>query len=257
MHPVLVQIPGLPVPLYSFGTCLSLSLLACYVAVEKEVERLQLKIDGGYVMIGAIVCGVAGAKLHYMLSYTGEAMDGAGFNFQGGAVCGTVYMIIYIRLCKERLMLTLDSFAPILALGLGLGKIACFVSGDGCYGPPSNLPWAMTFPNGGMPTKVAVHPTPLYETAGGLVVFAMLWRRRGISCTGRGHQVASMLVGLGVERFLAEFVRTHDTVMFGLTQYQLTAMVMITAGICWHLLLIFFAQHKKASLKGVAVCTVC
>jgi len=243
--------------LYSFGTFLSLALLACYVAVEYEIERLQLKIDAGYVMIGCIICGVAGAKLHYLASYSGDALDGAGFNFQGGAVCGTAYMIGYLRFCKERLMLTLDALAPILALGLGLGKIACFVSGDGCYGPPSDLPWAMSFPNGGVPTKVPVHPTPLYETIGGLLIFAVLWRLRVKHCNGRGSQVASMLIGLGLERFLAEFVRTHEDFFLGLTQYQCISATMMVAGVLWHLALHFLAKTKKESDKGVGVCNVC
>merc|ERR1712232_156028 len=53
----------------------------------------------------------------------------------------------------------------------------CFLSGDGCYGPPadpSTVPWAMSFPNGQVPTYEPVHPTPIYEAiCSMLVVFVV------------------------------------------------------------------------------------
>ena len=63
---------------------------------------------------------------------------------------------------------TLDLAAPAAAIGYGLGRIGCFLSGDGCYGIPTKLPWGMSFPHGIDPIYVRVHPTPLYELTGGL-----------------------------------------------------------------------------------------
>jgi hypothetical protein len=60
--------------------------------------------------------------------------------------------------------------AAPLSLAYGIGRLGCLLAGDGTYGPPSDLPGAMAFPNGAMPTTVPVHPTPLYEA---LAAFAI------------------------------------------------------------------------------------
>ena len=58
------------------------------------------------------------------------------------------------------------------------GRIGCFLVGDD-YGTPSNLPWAVAFPEGLPPTTVAVHPTQLYEAVGLAVLGWLLLRWRG------------------------------------------------------------------------------
>ncbi len=69
--------------------------------------------------------------------------------------------------------------APAAAIGYGIGRIGCFLSGDGCYGieiKPVHLlgftfhPWGMAFPHGIEPVFVPVYPTPLYELAAGLLI---------------------------------------------------------------------------------------
>ena len=57
------------------------------------------------------------------------------------------------------------------------GRIGCFLAGDGDYGIPSSLPWAMSFPHGIVPTLDRVHPTPIYEFLGALAITIFLWRR--------------------------------------------------------------------------------
>ena len=42
--------------------------------------------------------------------------------------------------------------------------MGCQLSGDGDYGTASDLPWAMAYPDGTVPTTEEVHPTPVYET---------------------------------------------------------------------------------------------
>ncbi len=49
---------------------------------------------------------------------------------------------------------TLDLAAPAAAFGYGIGRIGCFLSGDGCYGLPTKLPWGMSFPHGIEPVYV-------------------------------------------------------------------------------------------------------
>ena len=71
----------------------------------------------------------------------------------------------------------------------------------------------MAYPDGIVPTDVAVHPTPIYETlAMGLAAWR-LWRLR--DALRPGLLFAFYLVLAGLERFLVEFLRRNDEVLAG------------------------------------------
>ena len=69
----------------------------------------------------------------------------------------------------------IDAAAIPLALGYGIGRLGCWLSGDGTYGKPTDLPWGETYPQGMVPTEVPVHPTPLYEALAAVVIVAAAW----------------------------------------------------------------------------------
>ena len=143
---------------------------------------------------------------------------------------------------------TLDLAAPAAAIGYGIGRIGCFLSGDGCYGIPTNLPWGMSFPNGIEPTFVRVHPTPLYELAAGLLIGWWLWWRGG-KPRGTGAIVGEYLLLSGIARFLVEFIRRNPKVLWGLSNAQLASAASIVAGIvliCWA------AMRSAAGQDGTA-----
>jgi len=50
-------------------------------------------------------------------------------------------------------------------LPTGIGRLGCLLAGDGTYGRPSGLPWAMAFPNGTVPTAVPVRRDPALRGA--------------------------------------------------------------------------------------------
>ena len=106
-----------------------------------------------------------------------------------------------------------DMCATALALGYAIGRIGCQVSGDGDYGIRSNLPTAMGYPHGTVPTPpgVTVLPTPIYET----VMMCLL-----ATCCGSlrdrvrpGVVFALYLVLAGFERFIVEFIRRNNEVV--------------------------------------------
>jgi phosphatidylglycerol---prolipoprotein diacylglyceryl transferase len=82
-----------------------------------------------------------------------------------------------------------------------------------------------------VPTTVEVHPTPVYETIAMGIVALLLWRWR--HRWQPGTLFALYLILAGAERFLVEFVRRNEDVLFGLTQPQLLSVVMIAAGGIW------------------------
>jgi phosphatidylglycerol:prolipoprotein diacylglycerol transferase len=131
---------------------------------------------------------------------------------------------------KIGMLKTLDLAAPAAAVGYGIGRIGCFLSGDGCYGIPTKLPWGMSFPNGIEPVFVPVHPTPLYELGAGLVIGLWLWFRGG-KPHGIGSIVGQYLMLTGIARFLVEFVRRNPKIIWGLSNAQLASAGSVLAGI--------------------------
>ena len=129
----------------------------------------------------------------------------------------------------------LDLCAVPLALGYAIGRIGCQLSGDGDYGQPWDGPWAMSYPDGTVPTDVTVHPTPIYETLAMGTVALVLWRWRDRFRTGA--LFALYLVFAGVERVLVELIRRNDSVIAGLTEPQLLSIAMIVVGATWIALL--------------------
>ncbi|MGD0903819.1 MAG: prolipoprotein diacylglyceryl transferase family protein, partial [Terracidiphilus sp.] len=125
---------------------------------------------------------------------------------------------------------TLDLAAPAAAIGYGIGRIGCFLSGDGCYGVPTSLPWGMSFPHGIEPTLVRVHPTPLYELAAALLIGCWLWWRGG-KPHRTGAILGQYLVLTGIARFLVEFIRRNPKVLWGLSNAQLASAGSVIAGV--------------------------
>jgi phosphatidylglycerol:prolipoprotein diacylglycerol transferase len=93
----------------------------------------------------------------------------------------------------------------------------------------SDLPWAMSYPDGELPTTVRVHPTPVYEMLASLLIFAGLWGLRDRLAPARLFALYLLLAG--VERFLVEFLRRNDDVLFALTQPQLFAAAFVVLGV--------------------------
>jgi phosphatidylglycerol:prolipoprotein diacylglycerol transferase len=58
---------------------------------------------------------------------------GGGMVFYGGFLFGLLAVVLYARFCRLPLANLLDVFAPGLALGLGIGRIGCFMAGC-CWG---------------------------------------------------------------------------------------------------------------------------
>ncbi len=113
-------------------------------------------------------------------------------------------------------------------MAYSIGRIGCFLAGDGTYGKPSDPPWAMDFPNGTMPTLVPVHPTALYESVFAIVLAGLLWSVRMRMAPVAVFGLYAVLSG--VARLLVEEVRINKPVLLGMTQPQLWSLLWVAAG---------------------------
>ena len=225
----------LPIAVHSYGLMMALAFLTCMYMGQREFKRKGLDpwLASSIILWGALG-GIVGAKLYSALQdgslSVRELFSNSGLVWYGGLIGGIGAAIWVIRRSAHPLLPTLDALAPLLLLGYGIGRIGCFLSGDGDYGPPSDLPWAMSFPKGTRPTSVAVHPTPLYEFGLSLVAFALLWSVRKKKEQTAGWLLGAGLVLAGVERFISEFWRTSERVIAGLTTAQLISIVLAIVG---------------------------
>jgi phosphatidylglycerol:prolipoprotein diacylglycerol transferase len=236
----------------TFGLMIWLAAVAAAFVMDRSFRRARVTVGGqgadavGMVAV-TVVVGIIGAKLWHVLDTPAEfhemgwrvLWDTAGFAWFGGLLFGISALLFQGWREKIGGLRTLDLAAPAAAVGYGMGRIGCFLSGDGCYGiaiKPVHLlsftfqPWGMSFPNGEVPIFVRVYPTPLYELTANLLIGGWLWLR------GAKHRPAGAILGeylllSGTARFLVEFIRRNPKVMWGLSNAQLASAGSVIAGV--------------------------
>jgi len=236
----------------TFGLMLWLAAMAAAFVMDRSFHRAHVTADAISVVAVTVVAGIVGSKLWYVIEdpiefhYLGwrALWQTAGFSWFGGLLFGTGALIFQGWWTKVGMLRMLDLAAPAAAVGQGIGRIGCFLSGDGCYGieiKPVHLfsftfhPWGMSFPKGLEPVLVPVYPTPLYEFAAYLLIGGWLWWRLG-KPHRTGAIVGQYLLLSGIARFLVEFIRRNPKVLWGLSNAQLASAGAVVAGIaliCW------------------------
>jgi phosphatidylglycerol---prolipoprotein diacylglyceryl transferase len=226
-----------PLTLQTFGIAFALAFLASGSLFARRLYELGKPVDWAYEGIfAALIGGLVGSRLDYIIQnwhqvsgdVFGNVFSGSGLVFFGGLIGGAVGVIIWARWRGFLGWTLFDSAAAPIAIGYAVGRIGCQVSGDGDYGQPSDLPWAMAYPHGTVPTTQEVHPTPVYETFTMGLVTLLLWNLRDRLAPGMVFGLYLFLGGL--ERFLVEFIRRNDVVFAGLTIPQLFSVAMMAGG---------------------------
>jgi phosphatidylglycerol---prolipoprotein diacylglyceryl transferase len=234
---VLPELDFGPVELKTFGICLAAAFLGAAAVVGRRLREIGKPVDWAYEMLfAALVGGILGARLHYIVENYASAKDdllgsifsGSGLVWFGGLLGGAIGVILWARWRGFLEARMADAAAPGLALGYAIGRVGCQLSGDGDYGRATDLPWGMAYPDGTEPISRDVHPTPVFETVAMGLVALVLWNLR--DRVRPGGLFALYLVLAGVERLLIEFIRRNDTVVAGLTEAQLMSIALIAGG---------------------------
>jgi phosphatidylglycerol:prolipoprotein diacylglycerol transferase len=243
-----------PLEITGYGLMMMVAFLMGGWLIALELKRRGLSEDYAADMIAAaVIGGIVGAKLWYVVvtQDAGALFSRGGLVWYGGFIGGTAAVILNGWRLKVPLRWTMQLAAPALPAAYALGRVGCFLVNDD-YGRPTDLPWAVKFPQGlppstaanmeqlfGIPvapgidpsTVLAVHPTQIYEVILMLAAFMLLWSLRK---SGRpiGWIFGLYLVIAGVERFLIEILRAKDDRFLGpFTLAQLTSVVLIAIGI--------------------------
>jgi phosphatidylglycerol---prolipoprotein diacylglyceryl transferase len=229
-----------PLTLQTFGLCFGAAFLVCGFILSRRLGEIGKPRDWAYeIVFSALIGGLVGARLDYIAQnydkvsndLLGNVFSGSGLVWLGGLLGGAAGVAIWAWRRGFLDVALLDLCAVPLAAGYAVGRIGCQLSGDGDYGVKSDLPWAMSYPHGTVPTTDRVHPTPIYEMLAMGIVAVVLWRLR--DRYRKGVLFALYLVLAGVERLLVEFIRRNDELALGLTLPQLISVGMIVAGAAW------------------------
>ncbi len=215
----------------------------------------------------AAVTALAGARLFGILENPGPFFNDplktlfspSGFAFYGGLIVTFVVMWWYHRYWGWQRLRIVDALTAPIMLSYALGRIGCHISGDGDWGIPNHharpfswIPdwlWAYRYPHNVikegiyMPgcdwgeycyrLPIGVFPTPLYEFAGGMLFFGILWYLR-LRIKTAGRLAALYLLMMGGGRLLVEQIRVNTRYHAwgtAFTQAELISLLLILSGI--------------------------
>lgn len=233
-----------PIKIRWYGVMYVVGFLAAYFLIQRQKRAKEIGLTAAvtqdlvfYLVVGLVL----GARLGYLIFYQYPnalyylhhpleivATWHGGMSFHGGLIgC----LVAGLWFCHKRglpFWAVADSVVVTAPIGLAAGRLGNFINGE-LYGRPSNVPWAMIFPEGG---PVPRHPSQLYEAAlEGLVLFAILWSLRKRDFPD-GMMVAFFLFLYGLFRFFLEFFREPDPQLgfllgsFSMGQLLCTAMML-------------------------------
>ncbi len=221
MHPFLFEIGSFRVPTYGL---FAVGALVASVLLIRRYARLEgrnpTQVTDAIVLSAAV--GFAGARVFEIVinweRYFGTPGGWKLLPFSTGVYLGAVITAIpfgiwWFRRIRLPYLQGLDILALVAAVAEGVGRWGCFASGC-CWGTPTNLPWAVTFPeiarrlHRGLP-DVPIHPTQVYMALTSLVILGILlllyWRKRF-----HGQIIAAWLALYTGARFFLEVVRGDE-----------------------------------------------
>lgn len=259
MYPYLFKIG--PLTIGSYGVLLAIAFFTAFMVINWQFRKNgcdeELAWDLHFL---AIFGGMVGSRLMHIIENFSDFLAApmsmifstTGFSVLGGYVLALFLCIIRVRYAGQPFFKIADIYVPGMAVGYAIGRLGCIAAGDGCYGLPCQLPWAMSFPNGlvstlsaknhmlaetfqrlfpgePIPVDISVHPTPLYESISTFVLLMILlfagWRNGG------GRRFAFFLIWFGISRFLVEFIRLNPFIYWGLSSSQLVSIFFVVAGV--------------------------
>ena len=221
LNPVAFQVGPLVIYWYGIAYIVAFLLAWSYAlwleknhssALTKTIVDSCFGIPG---LLGVVIGGRLGHILFYApayyLSHPLEILMTwkGGMSFHGGLL-GVIIALYFVSKQWKNVsyLAIMDLLAVVTPIGLGLGRLANFVNGE-LYGKISQVPWALSFPTGGIHPR---HPSQLYEAIlEGVVLFLILnivWRKTQARHKP-GYLSGIFLIGYALSRFMIEFVREN------------------------------------------------
>lgn len=218
MHPFFLEFGQFRVPTYGVVSLVTLAVAVLLIHRVARLEGLPPWPTAEAVVL-TVAVGYFGARLFELAinwnRYVGRP-DGlkllalSSGVFYGGLITAIPFCVVWFRHVGLPVLQGLDLLALTGCVAEGVGRWGCFFSGC-CYGKPSDLPWAVTFPesarglHAGLP-GVPIHPTQVYLSLTALMILGVLliaYRKKRF----HGRIIAGYVMLYSVARFFIEFLR--------------------------------------------------
>jgi len=248
--------------IYYYGLFITIGYTLAGLYIFKRRDLFGLTKDNILdIILIAIPCGLAGARIYYMLfnfenffapGQWGNILrfrDG-GLAVYGGIIASGLVFIIYSRVKKISLGSLLDAAGFGLFIGQAVGRWGNFINRE-AYGVETDLPWKMGLTSGGRTTYV--HPTFLYESlwnVAGLIIIHIFSKKSKTKYPGQYFLFYVAWYGLG--RFMIEGLRTDSLMIPGT---DLRASQLLAAFSCFAAIVIIFVNFLRGKEVAVTVNT--
>jgi phosphatidylglycerol:prolipoprotein diacylglycerol transferase len=261
IDPVLFEIGPFAIRWYALAYVLGLILGWRYMLhLARRIPGTMTDHQVDDFLLWATLGVILGGRIGYVLFYNPVyfynhplqifAVWQGGMSFHGGLIGVISALLLFCKLRGLSILRVGDLLVCAVPIGVLLGRIANFVNGE-LFGRPSDVPWAMVFPNGG---PIPRHPSQLYEAFGeGVILFLLLWWMAHYTRAPQrpGLLAGTFLVGYGIARSTVEFFRQPDQQMGFIydfvTMGQILSLPLIAAGL-W---LIWYAMsHPTVPLQS-------
>ena len=224
MHPTLFRFHGLE--LHSYGLLLAIAfLVGIQLFLKRGAERGLPEDKLSTLSLLLLVLAIVGGRGLYVLTHWsdyGRDLGGVFRIWEGGLMLYGGYFlaitggILYVRRAGLSVWRVGDAAAPSMALGIGIGRLGCFLNGC-CFGLPSHLPWAIRFPPGSYSNFVfpneALQPSQLYLAGAGVALFVLLLRWDRLPRFD-GWLFWTYIALDVVVRFVIDFTRYYDSTSY-------------------------------------------
>jgi phosphatidylglycerol---prolipoprotein diacylglyceryl transferase len=265
MHPEIISFG--PLAIRSYGLFLAIGFMTGIMFAARRARLAGENPDHLYnISIWLVVSALLGARIYYVATHYSEfAAPGYGLPMRvllelkrmfwpvgesgqvginglvlyGGFMGATAAAVYYLRRHHLNTLRYMDIMAPSLGLGIFFTRIGCFLNGC-CFGKPTDLPIGVHFPADSAASfyypGMAVHPSQLYQSAGGLIIFFILLaldRHKRFD----GFTAMSFFLLYSVDRFIIDYFRYYESSLtfFGLSHNQLLSIVvfLVAAILMW------------------------
>jgi phosphatidylglycerol:prolipoprotein diacylglycerol transferase len=224
---ILFSFNGIDIPSYGFFVLLGLIVgLAYYFYLAKKEKQISEK--GIYIVLAALIGGVIGAKLPYIIYFFPEIIKNypniypflSGRTIIGGLIGGFlgVLLIKYFLKIKGKKG---NLFVPAICLGVAIGRIGCFLAGC-CYGDSTNLPFGVNFGD-----NVLRHPIQIYESLFMIVLFIYSTIRLKNKDLRPGRLFSEFIIAYFSFRFFIGFIRAEPVFFLGLDFFQIISLLAV------------------------------
>jgi phosphatidylglycerol---prolipoprotein diacylglyceryl transferase len=261
------------IPVFGYGFMMFIGFTSATVLAARRIKNVGLSSDVIWdLMMWILVPGLIGARVNYLAQNWQNVMgdkqgaqkllalvslwDG-GIVFYGCVIGGVIGLLAFCHRRKIDPIIVCDVIVPSLFVGVGFGRIGCFLYGC-CYGHACSLPWAVRFPSDSLTFErlvergtvaadashtIPLHPTQLYSSAAAFLLAALLaWLFRRRTFDGLVLSIAWILYP--INRYILEIFRNDEPPRLGTDQSysQLFSMGLIVTGV---IALVWFSKRNK------------